>query len=155
MFGLCCSLMGAMFPLPRVVFAMSNDGLLFKFMGEIHEKYKTPFKGTLITGFLTGLLAAVFNLNQLVNMMSIGTLLAYSMVASCVLILRYECDERKDTRLLANGHSMYTDNNESKCTFWRQILNTSNNKVPSKKTARIVTITIILYCKYKYFHQYL
>lgn len=37
---------------------------------------------------ITGILAAIFELSQLVNMMSIGTLLAYSIVACCVLILR-------------------------------------------------------------------
>ena len=139
--------MGAMFPLPRVVFAMANDGLLFQFMGKINEKYKTPFNGTLITGFLTGLLAAVFNLNQLVNMMSIGTLLAYSMVASCVLILRYECDERRDSRHVGNGHSLLMDSSEYNCGLWRQLLNSSNTTVPTKKTSRIVTWTIVAYCK--------
>lgn len=53
-FGLCASLMGAMFPLPRVIYAMSIDGLIFEFMGRIHPKFKTPFYGTIIAGTLTG-----------------------------------------------------------------------------------------------------
>ncbi|XP_037934215.1 cationic amino acid transporter 2 isoform X2 [Teleopsis dalmanni] len=144
MFGLCASLMGAMFPLPRIVFAMANDGLLFKFMGEISPKYKTPFNGTLLTGFLTGVLAAIFNLSQLVNMMSIGTLLAYSMVASCVLILRYECDERRDLKQLGNGRTL-NDYNETNCALWRQLFNTSNSMVPTKASSRIVTVMTTLY----------
>lgn len=89
MFGLCASLMGSMFPLPRVIYAMASDGLLFAFMGRL-SRFQTPMIGTLLAGFLTGTLAAIFNLDQLVSMMSIGTLLAYSMVAGCVLLLRYE-----------------------------------------------------------------
>lgn len=53
-FGLCASLMGSMFPLPRVIYAMSIDGLLFHFMGVIHPRFKTPMIGTLLAGLMTG-----------------------------------------------------------------------------------------------------
>ncbi|XP_017111912.1 cationic amino acid transporter 2 isoform X2 [Drosophila elegans] len=144
MFGLCSSMMGAMFPLPRIVFAMSNDGLLFKFLGDISEKYKTPFKGTMITGLLTGILAAVFNLSQLVNMMSIGTLLAYSMVASCVLMLRYEVDDRRESRIVANGRAMGLEQDRP-CALWRRIFNLNGQAVPTKHTSRIVTYSVTLF----------
>ncbi|KRF85264.1 uncharacterized protein Dvir_GJ26811, partial [Drosophila virilis] len=144
MFGLCASLMGAMFPLPRIVFAMSNDGLLFKFLGEVSSKYKTPFKGTMLTGLLCGILAAVFNLSQLVNMMSIGTLLAYSMVASCVLILRYEVDDRRDSRTLGSGR-IISYGLEQSCAWWKRLLNTNNQFVSTKQSARIVTVIVTLF----------
>ncbi|XP_052844164.1 cationic amino acid transporter 2 isoform X2 [Drosophila gunungcola] len=144
MFGLCSSMMGAMFPLPRIVFAMSNDGLLFKFLGDISEKYKTPFKGTMITGLLTGILAAVFNLSQLVNMMSIGTLLAYSMVASCVLMLRYEVDDRRESRIVGNGRAMSLEQDRP-CALWRRIFNLNGQAVPTKQTSRIVTYSVTLF----------
>lgn len=146
MFGLCASLMGAMFPLPRIVFAMSNDGLLFKCLGDISSKYKTPFKGTMLTGLLCGILAAVFNLSQLVNMMSIGTLLAYSMVASCVLMLRYEVDDRRDSRTLGSGR-IISNGLEQSCAWWRRLLNTNNQFVSTKQSARIVTVIVTLFCK--------
>ncbi|KAH8379409.1 hypothetical protein KR009_004702 [Drosophila setifemur] len=142
MFGLCSSMMGAMFPLPRIVFAMSNDGLLFRFLGDISEKYKTPFKGTMITGLLTGILAAIFNLSQLVNMMSIGTLLAYSMVASCVLMLRYEVDDRRESRIVGNGRAMDQD---QPCGLWRRIFNLNGQTEPTKQTSRIVTYSVTLF----------
>lgn len=53
-FGLCASLMGSMFPLPRVIYAMSADGLIFEFMGRINKRFKTPMYGTLLAGLLTG-----------------------------------------------------------------------------------------------------
>ncbi|XP_036670593.3 cationic amino acid transporter 2 isoform X2 [Drosophila suzukii] len=144
MFGLCSSMMGAMFPLPRIVFAMSNDGLLFKFLGDISEKYKTPFKGTMITGLLTGILAAVFNLSQLVNMMSIGTLLAYSMVASCVLMLRYEVDDRRESRIVGNGRALSLEQDRP-CALWRRIFNLNGQTVPTKQSSRIVTYSVTLF----------
>ena len=59
--------------LPRVIMAIASDGLLFQTFSKIHPKFKTPFYGTLIAGLLTGSLAAFFELSQLIDMMSIGT----------------------------------------------------------------------------------
>lgn len=44
-----------MFPLPRVLYAMSSDGLIFKWMGKINPRFQTPLIGTLAAGLLTGL----------------------------------------------------------------------------------------------------
>lgn len=72
-FGLFASLMGSMFPLPRVIYAIAVDGLLFEIFGKVHPRYKTPFWGTILAGLLTGALSTFFDLSQLVSMMSIGT----------------------------------------------------------------------------------
>ncbi|GAA51235.1 high affinity cationic amino acid transporter 1, partial [Clonorchis sinensis] len=86
--ALTTSLLGSIFPLPRILYAMSSDGLLFRFFGKISKRFKTPVLGTLISGLLAGVLSAVISLKDLVDMMSIGTLLAYSLVAVSILILR-------------------------------------------------------------------
>ena len=89
LFGLSTSLLGAMFPLPRILYAMATDGLIFKNLATIHPKYKTPVIATMLSGFSAAFLSAIFDVNQLADMMSIGTLLAYSLVALSVIILRY------------------------------------------------------------------
>lgn len=48
------SLMGAMLPLPRVIYAMASDGIIFRFLGKIHPRFQTPLLGTLLAGLLTG-----------------------------------------------------------------------------------------------------
>ena len=64
-------------------------GLLFKFLANINPRFKTPVAATIVSGLFSALMATFFDVEQLAEMMSIGTLLAYSLVAISILILRY------------------------------------------------------------------
>ncbi|XP_033642231.1 cationic amino acid transporter 3-like [Asterias rubens] len=91
--GLSSAMLGSIFPLPRIIYAMAKDGLLFKFLARVNSKTDVPVTAAVMSGVLTAIMALIFNLEQLVEMMSIGTLLSYSLVAASVLLLRYHPDD--------------------------------------------------------------
>jgi len=74
----------------RILMAISRDGLLWRFLSDIHPTFRTPWKGTLAVGLLTAVVAGLFPIEDLVQMTNIGTLFAFAVVSASVLVLRYK-----------------------------------------------------------------
>lgn len=112
---------------------MSNDGILFKRLGSINRRTKTPLFATIISGLLSGLMALVFDLNQLIDMMSIGTLMAYTIVAVCVLVLRYKVEGNTPESVEGSPSRMLT-----------QIFNLRSSNVMTKRSYKVAVGGILL-----------
>ena len=82
---------------PRIFMIMARDGLLPKVFAKVHPKHRTPHINTLITGFGIAALAAIFPLDLLADLTSMGTLIAFTAVCAGVLILRYTAPEMPRT----------------------------------------------------------
>jgi APA family basic amino acid/polyamine antiporter len=74
---------------PRILFAMSRDGLLPPFLSRVHSRFKTPYLSTWITGGVVAVAAALTPIDVSSELCSIGTLFAYIIVAAGVIVLRY------------------------------------------------------------------
>jgi APA family basic amino acid/polyamine antiporter len=77
----------------RILMAMSRDGLLPALFGRVHKQHRTPHMATLVTGSVAALMAGLFPIGILAELVSIGTLVAFVMVCVSVLILRYRRPE--------------------------------------------------------------
>jgi APA family basic amino acid/polyamine antiporter len=73
---------------PRIFLAMSKDGLLPKWAGAVHPRYKTPHIATIVTGVVVALAAGLTPIGTLGTLVSIGTLMAFVIVSIGVIVLR-------------------------------------------------------------------
>ncbi|NCU17181.1 amino acid permease [Pallidibacillus pasinlerensis] len=71
----------------RLLFALSRDGLLPKFLIELN-KFQTPAKGTWTFAIIVAIFAGFIPLAQLAELVNMGTLIAFSMVSIGIIALR-------------------------------------------------------------------
>jgi APA family basic amino acid/polyamine antiporter len=79
---------------PRILYAMSRDGLLPKAMSKTHRRFRTPHVATLLTGLFVAAGSAMASLDEMADLCNIGTLSAFIIVCAGVLVLRWRDPNR-------------------------------------------------------------
>ena len=78
----------------RVWFAMSRDGLLPSLFSKVHPRFRTPAVATWIAGFVVALPAGMLDIGTFAELSNIGTLFAFVLVSTGVIVLRYKDPQR-------------------------------------------------------------
>ncbi|MFM8411593.1 MAG: amino acid permease [Alphaproteobacteria bacterium] len=87
--GLTSVLMVLMLSQTRVLLAMARDGLIPEsFFGDVHPRFQTPHRSTILVGLLVALVGATVPLKILADLVNIGTLFAFVIVCAAVLVMR-------------------------------------------------------------------
>jgi APA family basic amino acid/polyamine antiporter len=93
--GLASTIFVGLYGQSRIFYSMSRDGFLPKMFAAVHTRFKTPHRGTIITGVFAAVIAAIFPTNLLGQLVSIGTLLAFVVVCVGIMILRIQAPNAK------------------------------------------------------------
>jgi APA family basic amino acid/polyamine antiporter len=87
-FGLATVMLVMLLGQSRVFFSMSRDGLLWKWAGIIHPKFRTPWISNIVVGAIVAFMPALLPIGKLSELVNMGTLLAFAIVCAGVWILR-------------------------------------------------------------------
>jgi APA family basic amino acid/polyamine antiporter len=86
--GITSVLFAFMLGAARIWFALSRDGLLPGWFAHVHPRYGTPYRPTLILGVFTAIVAGLLPIEEVAELVNIGTLSAFIVICIAVLILR-------------------------------------------------------------------
>ncbi|HET9123093.1 MAG TPA: amino acid permease [Acidiferrobacteraceae bacterium] len=86
--GLTTVMLVLYYALTRIVLAMSRDGLLPPVFSAVHPKTRTPVRVIMLFGILIAVIAGFTPIDQVVNLVNIGTLAAFVLVCGGVMVLR-------------------------------------------------------------------
>ncbi|XP_022106103.1 cationic amino acid transporter 2-like isoform X2 [Acanthaster planci] len=145
--GLFTSLVGCIFTLPRYIYSMASDGLLFGCLATVNKRFNMPVNACIFCGAVAGIMGMLLDIGSLVSIVAVGTLVPYALVAACVLTLRYEPDF---SSIAAATHLYPTVGEGERATFVDSLLAILKQAMwpryaeATLLSSRVVTIAVFL-----------
>lgn len=117
---------------------------LSRFLAKVSPRTGAPVIATVVSGVLSGILALIFDIHALVEMLSIGTLMAYTVVAVCVIVLRYSTQTvgLSKQEISEAGEDNQT-NGKERSREDSPLLEGRQTREPSETTASLALIAIV------------
>ncbi|OQR76604.1 cationic amino acid transporter 4-like [Tropilaelaps mercedesae] len=109
--GMSTVIMATIFAMARTGYAMALDGLLFSPLATVQTKSQVPYVSMYISTLASGVSATFLDTEAIIDMLSIGTLLAYMLVSCALLISRYTLPKTQQLESSSTSHdtSKWTD----------------------------------------------
>jgi APA family basic amino acid/polyamine antiporter len=86
--GISSVLLALLLGQPRIIFSMARDGLFPQWLASVHPRFRTPHVATFLTGLCVATMAGLLPIHVVAELASIGTLFAYLIACTGVLVLR-------------------------------------------------------------------
>ncbi|XP_074026555.1 cationic amino acid transporter 2 isoform X2 [Leptinotarsa decemlineata] len=147
--ALSTTMFGSMYTMPRVIYAMANDGLIFKSLSKVNSVTKTPLIATICSGAVAGVITTFIDLAQLVDFSTIESLLSYTIVPVSVLVLRYKATD--DIKLEVSAEESIIP----KSNIIQKLFNLNNQTASTKETSHIANCAILLYVLTAFFFTWI
>ncbi|KAF8722908.1 hypothetical protein HU200_022045 [Digitaria exilis] len=153
--ALVASLIGGILPQPRIIMAMARDGLLPPLFSAVNRQTQVPILSTILTGTCAAILAFFMDVSQLAGMVSVGTLLAFTMVAISVLVVRYAPPyemamevalEGTPESLISNSGRSEQDEQNLEDPFGNVVQESTVSEIDSKVRRQKAIRSIVLIC---------
>ncbi|XP_044733713.1 uncharacterized protein LOC123296317 [Chrysoperla carnea] len=142
-----------MIAMPKILYKMVHDSILFKCFGRNSDTYKKPFVGTLLMTLISGLLGAFFSNEFLLNILALCILLTFTLVAVSTLVLRYtdgriQKEEYLPSEMKSTSISnlIVSEDHVTMSDYFGQLFNTNNVSSPTPVTTLIVQINTTFFC---------
>lgn len=140
------SLLTSMYSIGRIIYIMSSDGLLFKILSRVHDRFKIPYNASLTSLIICILLIIFVDMKHLIGYVDICGFFIYSAVSSCLLIVRYSTDQSPST--INPNEATDSSNDFELDSNMNDVLETplleSNNNTPSQEKLKKFRSTLLL-----------
>lgn len=133
------SIYGEIYVVSRIISSMAHDGLIFKSLAKLSEKFRSPIYATLSASVISAILAVFIEIMELIDLLAMGTLSAYCVVSISLVLLRYKpCD------FLSNESDKFEEDSIQLIDWsFKRFIHESfspSTKFPSSMSIRIVNI---------------